>query len=197
VVSAGGGTNRKFDPKEKDRLRDPRRIEREDPNLIWEKLGLENPLCIVDVGCGLGFAAIPFSKKMPGGKVYACDVSSEMLEAMKLEAEAADARNIVPVLCQEAKIPIEPGIADVLLTQNLHHELHSAVDTLLECKRILRRGGKIAVIDWKKEPMDFGPPQDIRVTAKKIGSDLREAGFVRIESLDALRFHTFLVARKP
>ncbi|MBI3582060.1 MAG: class I SAM-dependent methyltransferase [Nitrospinae bacterium] len=196
-MGAEEGTNRKFDPKEKDRLRDPRRIEREDPNLIWEKLEPDNPLCVVDVGCGLGFAAIPFSKKMPGGKVYACDVSSEMLEAMKLEAKAADARNIIPVLSQEAKIPVETGIADLLLTQNLHHELHSAVETLLECKRILRRGGKIAVIDWKKEPMEFGPPQEIRVTAKKIGSDLREAGFVRIESLDALRFHTFIVARKP
>ncbi|MEE8483570.1 MAG: SAM-dependent methyltransferase, partial [Nitrospinota bacterium] len=55
----------KFDPKEKDKLKNPERLQRENPDLIWKTLALENPKNFIDIGCGVGFSAIPFSKKMP------------------------------------------------------------------------------------------------------------------------------------
>jgi ubiquinone/menaquinone biosynthesis C-methylase UbiE len=188
---------KKFNPAEIDKLRDPRRLETENPSIIWGKLGLGDSACIVDVGCGAGFSAIPFAKKTPGGKVYACDISPEMLDAITKEIESSGVANVFPLLVDEAKIPLEDGIADALLMQNIHHELHSAEESLLECKRVLRPGGKIVVVDWKKDLMDFGPPLNIRVSAKKIGSDLREAGFVQIDVFDLLPYHSFIVARKP
>jgi hypothetical protein len=62
---------------------------------------------------------------------------------------------------------------------------------------LLKPGGRIAVIDWKKKPMEFGPPQELRVSAKKIGSDLREAGFVQITAHEILLYHSFVLAQKP
>lgn len=188
---------KKFNPLEIDKLRDPRRLETENPFIIWEKMGLGETACIVDVGCGFGFCAVPFAQRSRDGKVYACDISLEMLDAAEKEAEAAGVSNLIPVLMKETKIPLDDGIADALLMHNVHHELESAEESLLECRRVLRPGGTIAVMDWKKDPMDFGPPMDIRVSAKKIGSDLREAGFSRIVVLDDFPYHSFVTARKP
>jgi ubiquinone/menaquinone biosynthesis C-methylase UbiE len=187
----------KFNPKNLEKLRNPKRLELENPDLIWEKMALVKPECLVDVGCGIGFSAIPMAKKMPGGKVYACDISLEMLSALGEEIKNSGVDNIRPILMEEVKIPVEGGCADGVLMQNLHHELKSPVESLKECGRILRPGGKIAVIDWKKVTAESGPPLEIRVSPKKIGSDLREAGFIQIEALEVLPCHSFLVATKP
>ncbi len=189
--------DRKFNPKEVDKLRKPERLQRENPQTVWENIGLSNPSCLVDVGCGIGFASIPFARHIPAGTVYACDISQEMLDILKEEIGKAGVKNIKPVLVEEAKIPLADGIADAVLMQNIHHELHAEVEILKECRRLLKPGGKIAIVDWKKEPMDIGPPQEIRVSVKKIGSDLREAGFTQIQSLDLLAYHSFVLAQKP
>lgn len=188
---------KKFDPKHAEKLKNPARLKHENPDFIWEKLGLDRPTCVVDAGCGLGFSAIPFAKKMPDGVVYACDISREMLDALSEEIKSMGINNVRPLLMEEVKIPLNDGCADALIMQNLHHELDAAVENLKECARVLRNGGRISIIDWKKKPSEFGPPLELRVSEKKIGSDLREAGFTQIVSLGGLPHHSFLTACKP
>ena len=55
---------KKIDPKHLERLNDPRRLKIQDPHLIWETLGMENPRVLDEVGAGTGFFALPFSEKL-------------------------------------------------------------------------------------------------------------------------------------
>ncbi len=190
------GMDRKFNPREVDKLRRPERYERENPDTIWAQMALEEPDAFVDIGAGIGFAAVPFAKKMPGGKVYACDLVQEMLDILRAEAEQAGVKNIDLVKMEEVRIPLPDGIADGVLMQNLHHELLHPVESLRECRRIMKDNGRLAIIDWKKEPMEAGPPQDIRVTAETIERHMKEAGFVWVTHNDVLPFHYFIIGVK-
>jgi ubiquinone/menaquinone biosynthesis C-methylase UbiE len=75
--------SRNSDPKKLEVLNDLERLKILDPDLIWETVSVRNPGVLVDIGAGTGFFAVPFSRKLKGGKVYACDVSDTMLEWME------------------------------------------------------------------------------------------------------------------
>lgn len=190
------GLFRKFDVREVDKLRRPERLQRENPEVIWEQMALDNPEVFVDIGAGIGFAAVPFARKMPGGKVYACDLAQEMLDILRAESDAAGVKNIHLVKMDEVNIPLPDAIADGVLMQNLHHELHHPVASLAECRRIMKDGAKIAIIDWKKEPMEMGPPMELRLSAADIEGHLKEAGFAWVTRNDVLPLHCFIIGVK-
>lgn len=186
---------KKFNPKMFERLKNPERLDREDPEIIWENIGLEVDSTFIDIGCGVGFAAIPFAKKMPDGVVYACDISEEMLSMLKKELVDAGVKNVQTVKMDEVSVPLPDGVADGALMQNLHHELDSAIDSLKECGRLLKPGGVMAVMDWKPMETPGGPPLEIRVDSKKIENDLADAGFDSVTSLDVFPYHSFVTAK--
>ena len=187
----------KFDPKKKANLKDPERLAREDPELIWKTLALRRPQRFVDIGCGVGYAAIPFARKMPDGVVYACDISMEMLDALGGELETEKAGNIVPLHMEEVAVPLEDGLADCVYSQNIYHEFHRLDESLAEFMRLLKPGGLLAIIDWKPGDTPHGPPQEVRVSAEQIISDCAAAGYIDLTPHDVLPYHSFVTGRKP
>ena len=187
--------DKKFDPKSFKKLKKPERKQNENPELIWENMGLKADSTFIDIGCGVGFAAMPFAEKMPEGLVYACDISAEMLENLKKEIIEAGVKNVAPVKMDEVSVPLPDAVADAVLMQNIHHELESAIDNLKECRRLMKPGGVMAIMDWKPVETPGGPPLEIRVEAAKIEKDLSEAGFSSVKSLDVFPYHNFIVAK--
>ena len=188
----GHGTGHKFDISRLERLRDPERLETMNPDKIWAVLvdGLIiNTL--VDIGVGIGFFAIPFARKIKRGKVYGCDLHPEMLKYLEAAMEKEGVDNIEPVRCGEVEVPLEDGIADVVMMVNLHHELDFRDRSLAECRRLLRSGGKVAVIDWKPIQTEHGPPMEIRIPSEQVLEELTAAGFQRTAEHDIMPNHYF------
>jgi ubiquinone/menaquinone biosynthesis C-methylase UbiE len=79
---------------------------------------------------------------------------------------------------------------------NLHHELEQPQKILDEARRLLTKGGKLLIIDWKKEETPEGPPIEIRVTEETIESQMLSAGFRDIVKYAVLPYHHFLVGEK-
>ncbi len=190
-------TDKKFDPKKIAKLNDPRRAEFQNPDLIWDTLGLPAARVLVDVGAGTGFFAMPFCDRMAQGKVYACDTSDVMIDWLRQNLPEKYKGRIVPMKTAENEIDLADGIADLVYMMNLHHELDAPLLLLSEVKRLLKSGGCAVIIDWKKEEMPFGPPLKIRVDAECIENQLRRSGFIEIASHDILKFNSFLVATRP
>jgi ubiquinone/menaquinone biosynthesis C-methylase UbiE len=67
-------------------------------------------------------------------------------------------------------------LADIAFMCNVFHELDGD-HTLLEVGRMLKPGGKLAVIDWKKKREEDGPPYHHRLSAKEAIARCRDAGF--------------------
>lgn len=187
----------KFSPRMLERLRNPERMKRENPEIIWKNFALQNPECIIDIGAGIGFAAIPLAKKMPQGTVWACDINTEMLEELKKEIDKEGIPNVKPLLTGEIDVTLPDSIADGILMQNMHHELRYPDRSMKECRRLLKPGGKLAILDWKKEETPGGPPIEIRVTSEDMEKDVLNAGFTNITRFHNLPYHTFIVCTNP
>ena len=188
--------SRKFDPSKLAKLNDPKRLKILNPEVIWTKADLRDAEVIVDIGAGTGFFALPFSKKLKAGKVYACDTSDVMIEWMKNNLPVESQRIIIPLKMAESSVPLPDGIADLIYMINLHHELEDPIMVIKESLRLLRDGGKIIIIDWKKQETPEGPPLAIRVTEETIESQMLACGFTNIKKHSVLPYHNFLIGEK-
>ena len=191
------GHGHKFDVKKLERLRDPERLSYLNPDTIWSVIAPESVETVVDLGVGIGFFAIPFSRKIPLGTIYGCDLSEDMVGNLELAIKAEDVSNIVPVKTEEVHVPLDDGIADLVFMVNLHHEFDHPVDSMAECRRLLRPGGRVAVIDWKPEETPSGPPLHVRVTPEQVMAQLTQAGFEAAQSHPVLAYHYIVTAANP
>jgi len=188
--------SKKFDPGKLAKLNDPKRLKILNPEVVWAKADLKDPEVLVDIGAGTGFFALPFSRKMKMGKVYACDISEELVAWMENNLPVESRGRIIPLKMEESSVPLPDGIADLVYMINLHHELEEPGMVIKESLRLLRDGGKLMIIDWKKEETPEGPPLAIRVTEEIIESQMLECGLTNIEKHAVLPYHTFLLGEK-
>jgi ubiquinone/menaquinone biosynthesis C-methylase UbiE len=186
---------KKFDPKKLQKLNNPKRLIDIPPAFIAEKLGNPRPEVMVDIGAGTGFLTLALRDQLRPQKTYGCDLSQVMLDWMRA--------NVLPqnpdlqlVKTEEDRIPLESEIADLLYMITLHHELHNPNQTLAECHRLLKPGGQIFIVDWKKEEMTEGPSIVIRCTTEEIAVQMSQAGFTGITPYHELAKHFLVVGRK-
>lgn len=188
---------RKFDPRKLAKLNDPARLAYLDPETIWKTVHPHEARVLVDIGAGTGFFSVLFGRMLQNGKVYACDISEVMITWM-LENLPPETRDLViPVRMEESSVPLADGIADLVYMINLHHELEDPERIIAEAFRLLHNGGKLAIIDWKKEETPQGPPLSLRVPAETIMEQVRKGGFSRCAAYSVLPYHTFIVGEKP
>ena len=187
--------DKKFDPKKLQKLNNPQRLEDIPPGYVWEKLDMDKPGVWVDLGAGTAFFSIAFFREFKPSTIYACDVSEVMIDWVK-ENVSPIYPDIIPIKTGEHQVPLDDGIADLVITMNLHHELENPSLTLGESNRILKPEGKICIVDWKKIEMPEGPPLEIRYLPEQVKRQLLNAGFNQIDIYDDLPKHFLVVGKK-
>jgi SAM-dependent methyltransferase len=187
----------KFDIRKLERLNDTGRFESLPPEVMWRVLGNPSPSTIVDVGAGTGLFAREFGKMAPHAEIFAIDTEQTMVTWMRENFSAELLSRVHPMLGQETSIPVDEGIADVVIMINLHHELADAPASYSEALRALRPGGQVLIADWAPGTEEGGPPQHVRASANGIAEMLSAAGFESIVSHPDLPRHSLLTATKP
>jgi trans-aconitate 2-methyltransferase len=64
---------------------------------VIDDLGLAGNETVLDAGCGSGSVTFDLAKKLPDGKIYAVDVSAEMVASLKKQVAERGAANIIPI----------------------------------------------------------------------------------------------------
>ncbi len=187
----------RFDPAKLDRLNDVGRLDDLVPDVIWEAFAAPDARDVIEVGAGTGMFAREFASRMvAGGVLHAVDSEPVMLEWMA-EHLPNDPENMIHVVSADAlSIPLAPACADIVYSINLHHELDDPAGMLAEAKRLLRPGGVIAIVDWKREITPKGPPLEHRIGAGELMRQLRSAGFSDVTSHDVLSYHDVVTGRR-
>jgi len=168
----------------------------QDPTLLWKRVGLRRGQVVVDVGAGSGFFSFPAASRVgEEGRVYAVDISSELVQFVREKADRARVKNIEPVLSTLERIPLEDAVADITLLANVLHGIPPA--TVTEAVRVLRPGGKLVNVDWKKEPTPEGPDVRHRLSPAEAATTLSAYGLTRLDSFDLGPYHYVLIFERP
>jgi len=103
---------------------------------------------IVDVGCGDGFFTGLMAKRVPKGLAIGLDSSVAFLEAARDRlAELIAAKRCRVVEGDAAAMPFESGSIDAILSAHSMQSYESIPDVLAECRRVLKPGGLLAVLE--------------------------------------------------
>jgi ubiquinone/menaquinone biosynthesis C-methylase UbiE len=166
-----------FDPHNFKRLDNPERRKLLPASKILREYGLRPGQTFVDIGAGLGFFALP-AKSIVGrhGVVVCVEHSREMLKM--LGTRAAQKRKSVELLEGSATATGLPNhIADMVLVTFVLHEVENRSAVLHEVSRVLKPGGRLLLIEWKKNRPEKGPSVADRIAMHETVHLLRIAGF--------------------
>ncbi|BDD88235.1 class I SAM-dependent methyltransferase [Desulfofustis limnaeus] len=186
---------KKFDPKKLEKLNNPKRLLDIPPKFIGAKLGIEAVQTVVEIGAGTGFYSVAFWELYHPARLYACDVSETMLDWVR-DHVVPRYPGIIPVKTEENVVPLSDGGVDLVFMINLHHELDQPPLILRESYRLLKPGGVLFIVDWKKEEMNEGPPSSIRCTPDQVVGDLEQAGFRDAIIHHDLEKHFLIISKK-
>ncbi len=185
----------KFDPEGRRHLDSEERRGYLDPDAILEAFQVKVGTRMADIGAGVGFFTLPASRRVgPKGRVYAIDLSSEMLEDLQTKLEKEKLANVETYLSTEDRIPLGDASIEFAFLACVLHELAGA-GTLLECRRVLKPTGRLGVVDWKKIDQEEGPPKEHRLDEVEATAILREAGFAPTQTFEAGPYHYGIEAR--
>jgi ubiquinone/menaquinone biosynthesis C-methylase UbiE len=145
-----------------------------DPQVVLEEMGVLPGAALLDVGSGAGRFSVPAAFIVGGqGKVYALDTSEERIASLRSSAQQRGLPQIEAIVADATeRIPLPAGSVDVCLMANVFHDLAedgAVKGDLSEVRRVLRPGGVLAIVDFKKDvPRPPGPPLSRRLDPTEV-----------------------------
>jgi ubiquinone/menaquinone biosynthesis C-methylase UbiE len=169
--------DKRYDPQKRHGLLSEERQARWNPPQFLQRFGLQSGQAALDLGCGPGFWTLPLADIVgPNGKVWALDVSQEMLDTL---AEQQPPAHVIPVLGELPEIGLATAVTDFIWGAFVYHEVDG--DLPAEMLRVSRPGGQVAILEWRPDAADqSGPPGDHRVWPDQVKLALRQAGFIQV-----------------
>lgn len=153
---------------------------------------------VLDIGCGTGTQAIAtWRRTQPGGSVVGVDISRNMLAVACGKARRAGF-DIAFQHADAAQLPFEDDRFDVVTITTVLHMVPESRHrlSLREASRVLRRGGRLLLIDYAGDPghrshWTAKHGAHGRFDLHSLRDPLSEEGFVEIDGgpLDWLSLH--------
>lgn len=172
-----------------------------DVNLILTKAEVKEKMKIADLGCGgSGYfvfpAAIMVGKE---GKIYAVDIMRTALQAIERKKRQENISNIETVWSNLEiynATKIESSSLDMAFLINTLYQTRKRKEILLESVRLLKKGAKLVVVDWKNVSAPFGPPVEERVNIANLKQVAKKLALNFEEEFFAGQFHAGLLFTK-
>lgn len=170
------------------------------PSYAVRAAGIHGGERVADFGAGTGFFTRAAARLAgPQGVVWAVDVHQELLPRIKNLALAEGLHN-VEVVHGNVERPrgshLPEDNFDLVLISNILFSADHRPELVREARRILRKGGRVLVIDWQESFGGLGPHKDHVITAKEAQELFEKEGFMHIEDVPVGAYHWGFVAKK-
>jgi ubiquinone/menaquinone biosynthesis C-methylase UbiE len=167
----------------------------QEPDAILAEIGLQSGSTFVDIGCGNGFFALPAARIVgEKGKVYGLDVDVEFIRELKEKAAKEALRNLSLTVGEAEETILCDGCADVVFFGIDLHDFRDPARVLQNSKKMLKTGGRLVDLDWKKQIMEIGPPLAKRFSEEEATLLIQNGGFQVKTVKDAGPYHYIIVA---
>jgi ubiquinone/menaquinone biosynthesis C-methylase UbiE len=168
----------------------------QNPEAILQEIGLKPGATLMDIGCGAGFFTLPAARITGSkGKVYGLDSQGSSLEEIRKKAENEGLANIELKAARAEETVFCDACADIVFLGIVLHDFEDPARVLKNARRMIKTGGKMANLDWKKIDMSFGPPIARRFDEAAASRLIEGAGF-KIESVkNSGQYHYLIMAR--
>ncbi len=175
-------TDKRFNASQAHRLDAPERLLWLPPAEVVHALGIAPGESIADIGAGTGYFSLPMASQIgPRGIVYGVDAQDEMLVLLRKRVSEQGSANIRLVRAEADHTGLPDASCDLVFMANVWHEFPDRPATLRESLRILKRPGRVAILDWRPDvEREAGPPLEHRIGASLAADALRAAGFAQI-----------------
>lgn len=183
----------KFKAKDMSKLDSPERKKILPTNKALNLIGVQQGMKIADVGCGTGYFTLPMAEIVgEEGRLFAIDISEEMLQETKKRAEEAGYNHIELVRSAENSFNLKDKTVDMVFTSTVLHEVSHPENFLSECKRIMKEEGSVIILDWNKVEGEMGPPIHKRISVEELEVFGEKAG-LRTQSVAYLGRNFYIV----
>jgi len=169
------------------------------PEEVIKHLRLSAGKSVADIGAGIGHYSFLISPLVgQEGSVYAIDIQKDLLEKLIKQAAEKNISNIHAMWGDAENVggtKLTSGAVDVVLISNVLFQTESKSGLVNEVKRILKKNGKVVVVDWSESFAGLGP-DSLHVVSEEITRSLFENnGFVLEKRFEAGAHHYGLVFR--
>lgn len=152
------------------------------PELIFNSLQLGEGNCFVDAGCGPGEYSVLAARHVGAvGSVIALDRDPWMIEQLRQTIAAQTITNIDTQVADLGEpLPLRDQQADAVLISAVLHMpgLNDSWQILFpELQRILRRGGKLGIIEKNNASASTDLPLHLRLSPETIAENIIPYGF--------------------
>ena len=181
-----------FNPDNKDKLDSKQRRRDLPPEKILKKFSLQASDTIADVGCGIGYFTIPLAQVV-NSPVYAFDIAQEMLDEVAVKRKEYGLDNIKLINTKQEADYLPADKVDFMLMSNLIHEVENKRKFLADYLQIVKSGGRLAIIDFKKKSAAQGPPVKERISKAELYKLLEEKLGLKLELVSDLNEQQYAV----
>jgi arsenite methyltransferase len=168
-------------------LEDPQRDAYQKPHEVVHALSLKPGEVIADIGAGSGYFTFHLARHVgEKGRVYAVDVSSDMILHINRRIRDTRANNVVSVLADPDDPLLPERSVNRFFICNVWHHVENQTKYLSLMKKMLKPGGEVVMIDFQKTETPVGPPLKMRIAREDLIKQMENSGF-RLS-----KEHTFL-----
>ena len=164
------------------------------PDEVINKLLITNQSIVADIGAGTGYFSTRIAARYPKSKIYAVDLSSEMLDYIKERANNENLSNIHVIKAAKSG-PNLPEKVDLVLLVNAYAHKDDPINYFTMLKQYLKDDGRVALIFFN-ESAERGPPKNMRIPEASALEYMQKAGYTLLSSHKLIPDEYFLVFSK-
>ena len=168
---------------------------------ILRKIKVEEGQKLAELGCGnFGFFVWPLAH-LTGrrGQVYAVDILKSTLDEIRRQAlkeNLPQVKTIWSNLEIFKATAIETSSLDDALLVNVLYQSEKKIEIIREAVRLLKRGGRLLIVEWENTDSPLGPALEKRVKLDSIKNAAPKLGLDISEEFKAGPYHYGLILTK-
>lgn len=168
---------------------------------IINKVPVEERQVVAELGCGnFGFFTFPLARKVgKKGIVYAVDILKNSLDEVERRLKENNLEQVQPIW-SDLEIykgtKIESESLDSAFLVNVLHQSNKRPEMIREAGRMLKRGGKLVIVEWNSADTPLGPPLERRLKKEALKNAALKLGYEIEEEFEAGDFHFGLILVK-